>query len=273
MSLLLTVLVASIAVAFSFVIEVVAIVIKKDVCKPSRYIQLVATWMYNAFWIIANVIGILSDVFGALRRMILLIRDTFFRFIPREAIVEAWDNLKKAFGAVVKSPLGFVWGLWEAVLGATLPWLSVTVLFAGFVVCPIIFEMVLRMFHITWLPSTFLIWLGTHLYNGAWKIGNLPYYIWDLTSGFSMFQILFPMEHLHASVVSMKQGLGSVFSSPIGFIHGMYLGETDEIQFGRVVIILVVSLAPVIFLRASSAIQDLYERKQAEVTRGRHVED
>ena len=278
MSLLLAASIASITMTSLFIIEVAAIVVKKDFYKPSRYIQLVATWMYNAFWTIANAIGILSDVFGALRRMILLIRDTFFRFIPREAIIEAWDNLKKAFGAVFKSPLGFVWGLWEAVLGATLPWLSATVLFVGFVVCPIVLEMVLRMFHITWLPSTFLLWLGTHLYNGAWKIGSLPYYIWDLTSVlryvlepvFAMFQVLFPMEHLHASVASMKQGLGSVFSSPIGFIHGLYLGETTESRMGAVVTIFLGAVVCLTLLYASNTIRDRHERKQAEAARIRH---
>jgi len=156
-----------------FVMEVAAIVAKSE-HRPSVYVRALARLTYNFFWGVANLLGIFADVFGFVRRFVLWLRDTFFRFIPREAILQAYHELRSAFKELVRAPLGFFRGLYDSVLAATLPWLSATILLLAFVVTPVVVEILLFMTGFETRPSTLLASWAVSGYNFFWAIGNFP---------------------------------------------------------------------------------------------------
>lgn len=100
----------------------------------TSYMSLLATKIYNVCWHMTYLTGIFADFLGAIKRLALWVRDTFFRFIPREAIFEADANLRGSLKELIKTPSGLFYGLVDSLKAATFPWLSVTVLVIAFLV-------------------------------------------------------------------------------------------------------------------------------------------
>jgi hypothetical protein len=177
---------AAATAAVLFVAEVV-LILKKRWWRPSFFLAKLGTGFYNTFWGLAYVIGLFGDVFGIVRRIssglrhvVLLLRDKFFGFIPKEVIYQAFDDLRHAYGSILKAPLGFFWGLWDSIAAALLPWLSFTVLLVNGVVIPSVLELLLLVRGVQTRPSTLILALVPYVSRPFWALGYLPAYFKDL---------------------------------------------------------------------------------------------
>jgi hypothetical protein len=210
-----------------FVAEVATIIAKSE-HRPSVYLTLLGRRLYDLFWGLATLMGIFADVFGFVRRFILWLRDTFFRFIPREAILQALADLRAAFREITRSPLGFFSGLYASILDAALPWLSVTLLLTSFVVAPVVLEVLLYVADVQTRPSTIMAATALLAYNGFWRVGNIPNHFRNLKALVMaivepLFALLFgwvPKEAIQVSTQSVLKEAGELAFAPKGLYDG-----------------------------------------------------
>jgi hypothetical protein len=209
-----------------FVAEVAAIMLKKPAGRPSSHLKALGSWLYRVGEGLGTLVGFFADLLGGLKRFVFWIRDTFFRFIPKEVLEEAWRDLKAGIKAITHAPLGFFWGLYDSICAAALPWLSAGVLFVAFVVSPVALEVALRLAGVeAWLPSALLMGIGTRLYNGFFGVGGLLEAFKDLKRlAIVVVSRLFgwvPIELITNSTNAIWAGAGGVLASPKGLYDGL----------------------------------------------------
>lgn len=212
-----------------FVVEV-AMIMNKSEKRPSTGLAYIGRQLYAGFAHLATFLSILADVFGFVRRFVLWVRSIFFKWIPREIILQALHDLGKALGQVLQSPKGFFVGLWKGVKDATLPWLTGLFLFLMFVVAPLFWEVALLLLGSVYRPSTFLFWIGGLLKHKVfYPLGYLISSLKDLPTFLKavvgpIFQLLFgwiPTEAIDESVHNLANATWNVSMSGKGFVDGL----------------------------------------------------
>jgi hypothetical protein len=223
-----------------FVAEVAAIMFRKPAFRPSSHLKAVGAWLYRVAEGLGTLVGFFTDLLGGLKCLVFWIRDTFFKFIPKEVIEEAWRDLRAALKEITHAPLGFFWGLYDSICAAALPWLSAGVLFVAVVVSPVAMEVALRLAGVeSWLPSALLWGLGTRLYAGFFGVGGLLEAFKDLKRlAIVVVSRLFgwvPLDLITNSTNAVWAGAGGVLASPRGLYDGLRTWA-DEQTTGAVLI-------------------------------------
>jgi len=229
-----------------FVAEVRAIM--RHSTRPSAHLKTFGAWAYRMAEGAAAFLGIFLDLFGGLRRLVHWVRDTFFRFIPKEVIEEAWRELKAGVKEIGKAPWGFVVGLYNSVRAAALPWLSGFFLFVALVVSPTAWEVALRLLGVErWLPSVLLVRLATWLYDAFFGLGGILVGLKDLKRlAIVIVSRLFgwvPIALITNSTNAVWDGAGQVLASPRGFYEGIRSWAGDSSINGSIAVVLVLVVA------------------------------
>ncbi len=156
---------------FTFVVEV-ALALKQKSSRPSTWNSALASKIYDVFFQLGMFAGILADVTGWLRRLILQIRRLFFDWIPVDIILAALDDLKRPILRLMRTPLAFFEGLSTSFVQSALPFLT-RVIFTfqstAFILAWQILAMVMGWTHVR--PSALLMWAGGCLVEGCYAIG------------------------------------------------------------------------------------------------------
>ena len=124
-----------------YIVEVICL-LGRTPHRPSTLIRRVATHLYNGLRRAAYIFGILFDIFGFVRRLLLQLRELLFRWIPVAIIKQAWDELHSALLALLSFPRGLFVGLFESLRDATLPWVSTGLMVVVFLIAPLVWEVV-----------------------------------------------------------------------------------------------------------------------------------
>jgi hypothetical protein len=248
-----------------FIIEVTAIV-KQSTYRPSVYLTRFGRALYNVFWSMANLLGIFADVFGFARRFILWVRDTFLRFIPREAIIQAFHDLRLAFREIGRSPLGLLYGLWDSIRDAAVPWLSATILLIGLPATLTFLEVILFVYGVGTRPSTCLAFVAVKGYNFLWAVGNIWAHVKNIQSlmtaiATTLFRVFFgwvDKEAVRISTHNLFHEGWNVVTLWHGLLDGLEAaGMPERIALGVVGTVIIIAACTVVY-KLSSALMPRY---------------
>lgn len=155
----------------TFVVELVLAMKHKEGSRPSTWLAFLATTLRQFFFNLGRFLAMLPDVFGWLRRLGLLIRDLFFRWVPRAVAEKAVDDLQRALTACFKTPLGYVEGVWDGLMAVRIPWLSWPLFFGGSVV--VLFLLECGAIYYDWPAPLWPTWYAGLIGSAAWLVIQL----------------------------------------------------------------------------------------------------
>jgi len=222
----------SITLAGALIVLEIVQLMRQAPHRPSAGLTAAATglraglrWFYGRLLLLAN-IG------SFLRTLVHMLRDLFFRFVPREIIEQALRDLGAAFKAVFRAPWGAVEGAWDAMRQLTVVgWL---VLIVVNVAAPVVLELAFMVSGVSWRLTPYYWATATWLYDACWEMAYAPYYLWHVKDlvvrlGAVLFRSL-PIEVVRNVTSSVYAGLGAVVTAPVqGFIAGLWaLLPTDN---------------------------------------------
>ncbi len=214
--------VSALVLALLFVLEVALVLAGPALAawRPSQCIAYVARGATRGLYHLYYVLCLLADVFGFVRKFVLWVRDTFFRFIPREVLLAALADLGAAFRAVLRIPRGALDGIWDAVKDAEIPMLSVSLIgFAG-IAWPVAQELIgLAVGWPSLRPSLWCWAAADWLYAVFWEVGHAIYYLTDIKELVvrvlsSLFGWL-PVEQVRAAASHVYSQLWALAQAPL----------------------------------------------------------
>lgn len=172
MWLLLVLVVVALVALFClvFVLELV-LAMKQEGSRPSTWLATLAATLRRAFFTLGRFLAMLPDIFGWLRRLGLLIRDLFSRWVPRAVAEKAVDDLQQAFTAFFKTPLGYVEGVWDGLMAVRIPWLSWPLFFGGSLV--FLFLMECGAIYYDWPSPCWPTWYVGLIGSALWLVVEL----------------------------------------------------------------------------------------------------
>lgn len=227
-----------------FFLEAILIA-KKIERRPSTILAAVADILRTKFfYYLSYVPALFGDVFSLLRRAAHWIRDTFFGFIPKEALEQAIKDLGRACGALLKSPFGLFEGWWAAISTSAIPILSSLFFLVGSVVFAIMLEAILFYYEYQTKPSTLIKVVALFAYNIIYMIFTSPYYlihVWPLACDICYFLFGWLDRGLvrHAAH-NLSNATWELIGSVRGVNDGMAFLETHGMGFvGFVVFVLI----------------------------------
>jgi len=147
-----------------FVLEVVCI-LRQAPHRPSTVLRTAAKVGYDGLHWLGHLLGIFFDLFGFVRRLLLKLRELFFKWIPKEVIIQAHADLKQSLGDLLAVPAGFFRGLWASILAATVPLVSGALAAVVFGIVPLLWEVVGLVRGWTWRPVLLLFAAALRIYN------------------------------------------------------------------------------------------------------------
>jgi len=242
-------MILEISLFINFVVLPVAFVIIEAICivgkterKPSTVILVVADMLRTkAFYYLAYVPALMADVFGFFRKVVFWIRDTFFGWIPKEALLEAMRNLRRAMAALLKSPLGLLEGLWAALAQSTLPLLSSLFFLVGTGVTVLSWEAIFFYYGIRWRPSALLTWVGLSLYNVFYTSVASVYHLTHIGGMIkAIVRYCFgwiPLDILQQGAADLGSGGYTLATSVAGLRDGWFFLEDKMGSFGLVLFV------------------------------------
>jgi len=235
-----------------FFVEAVLIV-KKSARRPSTILGALASFLRKTvFHGLAYLFGVAADVFGALHRMAIWIRDHFFGWIPKEVLLQAMHDLGKAFGALLRSPLGLFEGLWDAIAQSTIPLVTSVFFLVGTTITLVTLEVLFFAYGYETRPSTLLLATGALLTNGFYTFIVSFYHLVHLkelvvTIVHYMFGWL-PRDKIYLAVRSLYHGVVALITSPRGVKEGLAFLQTNAGSYAWLLLTpLVLFMAHVIY--------------------------
>lgn len=154
-----------------FVIEVVC-VLRQAPHRPSTVLRTAAKLGYDGLHWLGHLLGIFFDLFGFVRRLLLKLRELFFKWIPKEVILQAHADLKQSYGDVLAVPAGFFRGLWASIMAATVPLVSGALAVVVLGVVPLLWEVIGLVRGWTWRPIALLLGLGFRVFDFFYSLGE-----------------------------------------------------------------------------------------------------
>lgn len=181
MLLLLLGLAAAAAVTI-FVLEVAALMLlgADSRTRPSVAIAALAGLVRSGFYYAYYLACLVTDVPRFLKDAALLVRDLFFRFVPREVIFKAWGDLSLAYKALRQAPLGIVDGLRDGLKEVKVPILSILLVLFTSLLAPVIVELVLMALGVETRLTTVTHWLAEQLFYVGHQSVYFFHYVWNL---------------------------------------------------------------------------------------------
>ena len=126
--------------AMLFVVAEVLCAMMQLEIRPSYMLRLAARNMGWFFGIVGEFLGRIADVTSAFRRLVILIHDLFFQWIPVELVRQALRDLSAATRALVTTPMEFFYGIGRGLMAATLPLIATATFAVGSLVFLVIWE-------------------------------------------------------------------------------------------------------------------------------------
>jgi len=214
--------------ALLYVLEV-ALLLKGVTVRPSTVLAAFAGHARSLLGRVVYVLGLVTDLARFIKEALLLLRDLFFRFVPREIILQAWRDLGAAFGALARVPLGAWDGFTRALGAVSMPWLTVILAVLATAVAPVVAELVamslgwdaLRLTGFTHTAAAWLFAVGQ-------EVGYALHYFVDLRDlAVRVVSFLFgwlPVKTLRQATNAVYDGLWAVVTAPVlGFGKGVSL--------------------------------------------------
>jgi hypothetical protein len=161
-------------------------------------------------------------------------------------------DLGKAFGALLKSPLGLFEGLWDAIAQSTIPLVTSVFFLVGTAITLVTLEVLFFAYNYETRPSTILLAMGALLTNGFYTFIVSFYHLIHLkelvvTIVHYMFGWL-PRDKIYLAVRSLYHGVVALVTSPSGVQEGLAFLEANAGSYAWLLLTpLVLFLAYVIY--------------------------
>jgi len=127
----------------AFAIEIIGIMRQwADTSRPAKLSVLLATWLGKMAKAIGELLALLADFPGLIRRLALWIRRVFFACIPEAVFKEALDTFGQAFHILWRVPLQFLKGIIKGLREGTIPLLNVVLFILGTLVAVPLWEFI-----------------------------------------------------------------------------------------------------------------------------------
>lgn len=165
------------------IIAEIALLSKNIAYRPSWAIAKLGSGIRWTCFQLYYCLFLVTDLGRFIKRFALFVRDVFFRFIPRDVIIKAIDDLWTSLGTVVRAPYGIIEGIRAGLKEVRLPWLSASLVVAvnifTFLVVPVIIEVVTFTRGYETRPTTLLRDLALFIYEHARDTTFGLRYIWN----------------------------------------------------------------------------------------------
>lgn len=227
-----SILIAFIASIPLSIIAEIALLSKNIAYRPSWAIAKLGAGLRWTGFQLYYCLFLVTDLGRFIKRFALFVRDVFFRFIPREIIIQAIDDLWASLGALARSPYGIIEGIRAGLKEVRLPWLSASLVVAlnvfTFLVVPVIIEVVTFTRGYETRPTTLLRDLAMLIFEHARDTTFGLRYIWDWKNAVVAFVSRFlawvaPEIIKDAAHGLYTEGINVVTSGVCGVLMGLCL--------------------------------------------------
>jgi hypothetical protein len=221
------IVVASGITAFTGVIVAeIGLIMRKSDHRPSTMLLAFATGSRELLAAFNKRLIWLFDLLHFIHNAVVWVRDVFFKWVPREVIEQALRDLGRAWRATLRIPIGIFDGIYEGMLTVKSQLLAGSLFTVLCALSPGLLEVSLLAAGAETRPSTVCIRIGIWLYELAFAVFNLVYYLGDFFEFVARISKLFfaslPIEVIrNATKAVYANGWTMVSAAPRGALGGL----------------------------------------------------